>query len=341
MLKNRTQITVLTALTISIFINLPRLLVTLNQSELASQFGLTIEDVLLRSIVMFCFAWLVLSFNFSWEDSLSKYQLKHLPYIKIAVNICILLFAVSVLTLLKQVIFPGYLEGRKLFFMTLFSYSVVQILLLLLAHLVNLNFSYQKNLLEKEQAKQKALQHQLQALRTQINPHFLFNSLNSLSTLIRQKPEKASSFVDKLSWLLRATLQRSEQDFISLQEELEYLEAYIFLQKERFGAKFKVTIDIPDDWKKEIIPSFSLQLLVENAIKHNVVSKRQPLEVKIYSDSGFLIVRNPIQARRDAVESTGIGLSNLSTRFNLLKKRSIEIHKDEQFFVVKLPVFND
>ena len=259
----------------------------------------------------------------------------------IAINAGILILGVTALTILKQIFSPGFFEGRQLFFMTFFAYLIVQLILLLISRVINLNFQHQQNLLEKEQAKQKALQHQLQALRTQINPHFLFNALNSLNALIRQKSENASTFVDKLSWLLRSTLQQSEKDYISLQDELEYLEAYAFLQKERFGEKFNVDIRIPEDWKKEMIPSFSLQLLVENAIKHNVVSKRQPLLVEIYTEEEFLIVKNKIQERRDAVESTGTGLGNLSTRFKLLKKRTIEILKDEQYFSVKLPILDD
>ncbi|MEM8908911.1 MAG: histidine kinase, partial [Bacteroidota bacterium] len=90
------------------------------------------------------------------------------------------------------------------------------------------------------------------------------------------KSDKASVFVDKLSWMLRATLQQSEKNYLTLQEELDYLEAYIFLQKERFGDKLKIEINIPDAWKKQTVPSFSVQLLVENAIKHNVIANRQP-----------------------------------------------------------------
>ena len=181
----------------------------------------------------------------------------------------------------------------------------------------------------------------MQALRTQINPHFLFNALNSLNALIRQKSDKASTFVDKLSLLLRSTLQRSDKDFITIQDELDYLETYIYLQKERFGDKFSIDIQIPKEWTKELIPSFSLQLLVENAIKHNVISKKQPLSLEIYTKGNDLVVRNLIQERRDSVESTETGLSNLSMRFNLLKKRKIKIIKDNTYFSVKLPIFND
>lgn len=145
-------------------------------------------------------------------------------------------------------------------------------------------------------------------------------------------------FVEQLSWLLRATLLRSEDDFITIENELEYLESYVFLQKERFGEKFNVNVQIPDNWKKELIPSFALQLLAENAIKHNVVSKNQPLLLEIYPDGEFLIIRNQINKRRDATEETGIGLLNLSIRFKLLKQKDIQINKEANYFTVKLPI---
>ena len=341
MLQNKTKITILGALVVTALMNLPRLLITLRGSELATSFGLTLGDVFLRSAVMFCFAWLVLSFNLSWKNKWLAKQSRNRMATDIAMNLAILILGLTTLILLKQVFPSGFQGKRQLFFMTLFSYLIVHFILLLVARLVNLNFQYQLNIIEKEQAKQKALQHQLQALRSQINPHFLFNALNSLNALIRQKSDKASTFVDKLSLLLRSTLQRSDKDFITIQDELDYLETYIYLQKERFGDKFSVNIQIPEEWTKELIPSFSLQLLIENAIKHNVISKKQPLSVEIYTEGNYLVLQNLLQERRDSVESTGTGLSNLSTRFNLLKKRAIQILKDEQHFSVKLPILND
>ena len=341
MLRNKTQIALLGALAVTILINLPRLLITLRESELTSRFGLSLGDVFLRSVVMFCFSWLVLSFNLVWKNKWEGQKIRSQWSTAIAINVGILILGVTTLTILKQIFSPGFLERRHLFLMTFFIYLIVQLILLLISRLVNLSFEHQQSLLEKEQAKQKALQHQLQALRTQINPHFLFNALNSLNSLIRQNSENASTFVDKLSWLLRSTLQRGDKDFISLEDELEYLEAYIFLQKERFGDKFNVDARIPEEWKKELIPSFSLQLLVENAIKHNVVSKNNPLLVEIYPEQEFLIVKNKLQERRGEVESTEIGLSNLSTRFQLLKRKTIQIQKDDQFFIVKLPVIEN
>lgn len=341
MFQNKTQITILGALAVTSLMNFPRLLITLRQSELATSFGLTLGDVFLRSAMMFCFAWLVLSFNLSWKNNWLANQSRNRMATDIAMNGGILILGLTTLTLLKQVFSSGFQEKRQFFFVALFSYLIVHFILLLVARLVNLNFQHQQNIIEKEQAKQKALQHQLQALRTQINPHFLFNALNSLNALIRQKSDKASTFVDKLALLLRSTLQRSDKDFITIQDELDYLETYIYLQKERFGDKFSVDIQIPEEWTKELIPSFSLQLLIENAIKHNVISKKQPLSVEIYTEGNYLVVRNLLQERRDSVESTGTGLSNLSMRFNLLKKRAIQTLKDEQHFSVKLPILND
>ena len=341
MFQNKSKITILGALAVTALMNFPRLLITLRGGELATSFGLTLGDVFLRSAVMFCFAWLVLSFNLSWKNKWLANQSRNHKATDIAINGAILILGLTTLALFKQV-FSSHFQGkRQFFFMTLFSYLIVQFILLLVARLVNLNFQHQQNIIEKEQAKQKALQHQLQALRTQINPHFLFNALNSLNALIRQKSNKASTFVDKLSLLLRSTLQRSDKDFITIQDELDYLEIYVYLQKERFGDKFSVDIQIPKEWTKELIPSFSLQLLVENAIKHNVISTKQPLSVEIYTEGNYLVVRNLLQERRDSVESTETGLSILSTRFNLLKKTRIQIIKDSAYFSVKLPILND
>jgi LytS/YehU family sensor histidine kinase len=138
--------------------------------------------------------------------------------------------------------------------------------------------------------------------------------------------------------LLRSTLQQSEKDLITVQEELDFLDTYVFLQKERFGEKLKIDIAIPEDWKDKLIPSFSLQLLFENAIKHNVISNRQPLMISIYIEDHFIVVSNTLQERRDAVERIGKGLSNLSTRYTILKEKPIHIEKTETLFLVKLPL---
>ncbi len=319
--------------------NFQRLVIALADNSLAASFGLTMRILILRMIIMFCYACLLLSFNLLWKDKGFSYSSGKKKLFNIVINWGIFVSGVIASTILKlNMVTNTLLEARYLFGSTLINYLIIHPVLLLLARFINLYFQQQQNLLEKEQAKQKALQHQLEALRTQINPHFLFNALNSLTALIRQKSDRALPFVDQLSWLLRSTLQRSEEDLITIQQELEYLESYFFLQKERFGEKLEIEIGIPEIWKKKLIPSFSLQLLVENAIKHNVISKKQSLLIEILPEREHLIIRNQIQKRREAFQHTGTGLINLSARFKLLKKRDIQIFQDEHYFIVKLPI---
>ncbi|MCB0521428.1 MAG: histidine kinase [Lewinellaceae bacterium] len=335
--KNKTQIIILGALAVTILMNFQRVLLVLAaQDKFTELFGFTIEAIVLRVIIFFIYAYLLLSFNIIWKD---KWEVSR--FVSFTINLGLFVLTVIVTTRLMAYLLTNSLEKGQIFIVTFTNFLIVHPILLLLASFIKLSFQQQQIILEKEQAKQSALQHQLEALRSQINPHFLFNALNSLTVLIRNESDRALPFVDQLSWLLRATLLRSEDDFISIQHELEYLESYIFLQKERFGEKFKVDVQIPENWKKELIPSFSLQLLAENAIKHNVVSTNQPLLLDIYPNGEYLIIRNQIHKRRDATEGTGLGLLNLSVRFKLLKKRDIQINQDENYFTVKLPILKN
>ena len=338
-LKNKNRIIFFGALTVTFLMNFQRLLMVLVAEDKVSDLtGASIEAVILRMIIFFIYAYLLLCFNVMWKNKIGT-----VSYVRKALNFTInlgLFILTTIITTRLMVIFleNNALEKEQVFMINLTNYLIVHPILLLLASFITLNFKQQQIILEREQAKQSALQHQLEALRSQINPHFLFNALNSLTVLIRTKSDSALPFVEQLSWLLRATLLRSEDDFITLENELEYLESYVYLQKERFGEKFNVDVQIPENWKKQLIPSFSLQLLAENAIKHNIVSKNQPLLLEIYPNREFLIIRNQINKRRDAIKNTGIGLLNLSIRFKLLKKRDVEINQDENYFTVKLPI---
>lgn len=340
MQKNKTQIILIGALAITVLLNFQRVILVLADREgLAANFGVTIEAVLLKMLLFFAYACLLLSFNIIWKD---KWEVRLIgrKTLHVATNLVIFMLGVIITTTVMVNFLPDSIEGQQVLVINTTDFLIAHPLLLLLARFINLNFQQHQLILEKEQARQSALQHQLEALRSQINPHFLFNALNSLTVLIRTKSDRAFSFVGQLSWLLRATLLRSEDDFITIENEVEYLGSYIYLQQERFGEKFKVDVQIPENWKKELIPSFSLQLLAENAIKHNIVSTHQPLLLEIFPKGESLIIRNQIQKRRDATQDTGIGLLNLSVRFKLLKKRDIQICQDDNYFIVKLPILN-
>lgn len=188
-------------------------------------------------------------------------------------------------------------------------------------------------LLENEHLKHENLLVQLTSLKNQLNPHFLFNSLNTLSWLINEDKDKSQRYLQKLSQVLRYSLSMQEQSLVPLKEELALIESYIFLLQMRFGDNLKVVVDMPTTEFK--IPPLSLQLLIENAIKHNVISKTSPLQIWIEQqvENQTLSVRNSLHIKANS-EGTGIGLVNLNERFKILANREIVIQKDESFIVI-------
>ncbi len=192
---------------------------------------------------------------------------------------------------------------------------------------------------EEEQTKQVMIQAQLDTLRNQAKPHFLFNSFNTLRDIIdEESKEDAKEFVDKLSDVYRFILESGGENLISLQKELKFVKSYVHIQKERFGDNLQVNWDIPQDkLLKQIVP-MSLQLLIENAIKHNVASKAKPLIINVKVENDQLVVNNKIQAKSTLISSTKIGLRNIEKRYALISNNSVDIVNDGVDFRVSLPL---
>ncbi len=191
----------------------------------------------------------------------------------------------------------------------------------------------------EEQAKQVSIQAQLDTLRNQAQPHFLFNSLNTLQDIIEEDTkEDAKEFVNKLSDVYRFILESSNANLITLEEEFKFVKAYIHIQKERFGDNLKVHWDIAETQFLAMIVPMSLQLLIENAIKHNVISRAKPLEITIKIKDKRLVVYNKIQLKSTVVPSTKIGLKNIEKRYAIISNIPIEIKNNETYFVVSLPL---
>jgi LytS/YehU family sensor histidine kinase len=179
-----------------------------------------------------------------------------------------------------------------------------------------------------------------EVLKNQINPHFLFNSMNILSALIPREPNKAVRFTYQFSKLYRSLLQLREQQLINLEEELGFVDAFLDLQKIRFEEALKISIEV-DTPKKYNLPPFSLQLLIENAIKHNVISEKAPLHISIKKEDGSLLVSNSLNPRNAAEESTGTGLENLTLRYSLLGLEGPQVKRDEKLFCVSIPLIEE
>ncbi|RNC85887.1 MAG: histidine kinase [Balneola sp.] len=199
-----------------------------------------------------------------------------------------------------------------------------------------------KSIREEEQAKQAIIQAELDVLRNQAQPHFFFNTLNTLRDIIDQNPkEDAKEFVDKLSDMYRFLLKSGNTNLIALKDELKFSKAYIHVQSERFGENLTLNWDIADELLDTMIVPMSLQLLLENAIKHNVISRAKPLEINISIEDDYLVVDNKIQKKSTQLPSTKVGLKNIKKRYALISDRSVEIVNNNHQFSVSLPLLKD
>lgn len=192
--------------------------------------------------------------------------------------------------------------------------------------------------LEAERLKKEQLQTQFDSLKEQVNPHFLFNSLNSLSSLIATHPEKAEEFVEEMSRVYRYLLRSNEEHLTSLQKEIAFIESYNLLLKTRFGSGFQPVIRIEEELKEWLLPPMTLQLLMENAVKHNIVDPDTPLVVQLYTEAEKLVVRNNLQKKNKSVVSNKIGLSNIISKYELLNYPGVEIKETATEFIVVLPL---
>lgn len=197
----------------------------------------------------------------------------------------------------------------------------------------------QRTVAEKVQLERQHVSSQLESLRNQVNPHFLFNSLNTLIYLIPEDPEKAVRFVQQLSKVYRYVLESRDERLIPLGEELEYLQSYVFLLKERFGDNLKVDIHGLENRREAAVAPLSLQMLFENAIKHNVISTEKPLLVEVFAENGHLVVRNNLQRKNQVMDSTGVGLDNIRARYRMLTDQEVEVIVSRDWFTVVLPLF--
>lgn len=192
--------------------------------------------------------------------------------------------------------------------------------------------------MENEQLKTETSIAQFETLKQQVNPHFLFNSLNILKTMVKNHDLNAEEYVVRLAELYRTLLLSNQKEKVGLEEELIALENYLFLLKIRFEDKLVISNQLKSNWKASVLPPLTLQMLVENCIKHNVVSVDKPLRVEIFEEAGYLVVRNNLQLKRSTDSSNHIGLNNINRRYLALCGRNIEIEKTGEHFTVRLPV---
>ena len=202
-----------------------------------------------------------------------------------------------------------------------------------------------KNSTKKEVVEQKLIAKsanaQFESLKNQLDPHFLFNSLNVLDSLIEENPVQAQRFTNSMSKIYRYVLEQKDKELVSVEEEIDFAKTYCELLKTRFEDAVTFEFNISEEDKKGFVVPLSLQLLLENSIKHNFATSSKPLNIKIFTEKGNLIIENNLQTRELPNTSTGVGLANIVSRYNLLTERNVFVEKSEAFFRVKLPILTE
>lgn len=203
-------------------------------------------------------------------------------------------------------------------------------------------------LTEAEQLEKLNLETQFQSLQSQLNPHFLFNSLNVLSSLIAENPKRAEDFVDELSNVYRYLLRSNEQELSTLGEELRFIRSFFHLLATRYDTGISMQIQVPEEHYAQKLPALGLQILVENAVKHNEISPEKPLNIAIFcplqttqphsKQPDKVVVRNNLQRKATRPKSNYVGLDNLRQRYELLRLEGFEVYEDGRFFEVTLPL---
>lgn len=195
---------------------------------------------------------------------------------------------------------------------------------------------WRESLVEQGKLKAEKLELQLQSLKNQVNPHFLFNSLNTLTSLVETDQEQAVKYIKKLSEVYRYILEYKDKDRIPLQTEIKCVESYVYLQKIRFGENLTIQIDT-NSVSHEVIP-LSVQMLIENSIKHNIISIDMPLHIDVYEEDSYLVIKNNLQRKSSVTSSNRIGLKNLKSRYEYITNRPFTFEEDNDFFTVKVPL---
>ena len=200
--------------------------------------------------------------------------------------------------------------------------------------------NWKASLVEIEHYKTESVQAQLQNLKNQVNPHFLFNNLSVLSSLVYKDQDKAVDFINQLSKVYRYLLDNHSSELITLDEEMTFIRSYIYLLEIRFDKNIKFQIDIANECLHKLIPPMALQILIENTIKHNEASERLPLQVSVIANFDTLEVSNNMQLRSNQEPSSKSGLKNIKERYKFYTDAPVQVFQDSKIFKVTLPLFN-
>lgn len=312
----------------------------------------TIENFLLTVLISFMYSFVLAGGNgmlndflnkkFPWSEATTKRAAISIISILIA-NVILVYFCnyVNFVLIQKAVNTTEYFSGRYNFI----NWFTINVALLISAFLHARGFMEElKKTSKKEVVEQKLIAKsanaQFESLKNQLDPHFLFNSLNVLSSLIDENPRQAQKFTASMSKIYRYVLEQKDKELVTVEDEIEFAKTYCDLLKTRFEDSVDFVFDVDQEEYRRYVVPLSLQLLLENCIKHNFATSSKPLIIKVFSENDTLCIENNLQVREQMKESAGIGLANIVQRYSLLTKKNVFIEKSEDYFKVKLPILS-
>lgn len=302
---------------------------------------ITLGELMIDFSISFLYSLFVWYFNIY---SLPKFSIQNISTSffnkKLLISLSLGIVVMAALVFLHHIIFPKY-GFNTMILMYEFRAILINLTIYMFLYLLYQSYNSQQISLELEQIRTDNLHAQYELLKQQINPHFLFNSLNTLKSMIDIKDESSGDFVVRLADFYRFTLDNRKLDLIPLKKELAILDAYVFLLISRFEDGIEFKIDIQEELLNSYIPPFTLQLLCENCIKHNIVSLAHPLIIKLYSEDEYIIIENNFQPKNTPQESAGIGIENIRERYKHFAEKELIILQNDINFTVKLPIVNE
>lgn len=302
------------------------------------QLRITFTELAVDSSIAFIFTLFVWYYNLYQLPRFSGLQVTGRFFNRrLLMSLLVGLGLMVLLVILHQFIFPHY-QFRSMMLMYEFRGVLINLTIYMFLFLLYQSYMTQLIGVELEKVKADHLGAQFELLKQQVNPHFLFNSLSTLKSMVEIGDPNVGDFILKLSDFYRFSLESRKRDVIPLGEEITILNAYVFLLKARFEDGITVECALDKETLSAGIPPFTLQLLVENCIKHNVVSLDKPLYIRLHSGAGQLIVENKLQLKKNPEPSTAVGLENINERYLHLTGQKISIEKDAETFKVKLPL---
>lgn len=261
--------------------------------------------------------------------------------LQFTLTVCIATMIAIVMTVFLHWIKPYEFHNiRSIVFSNILIYIVVNIVVMAVFEGWILYIEKAKTKQVADNLQTELSQIKFEVLKSQINPHFMFNSLNVLSGLINKDIKKAQQFIDEFSMIYRYVLETIEQPVATLEKELEFMRSYLFLQKIRYGENLTYAVNINAGLLEMFLPPLSLQVVLENAIKHNIINQSKPLHIEVSSEALALVVKNNIQPKISKGSSTGLGLKNLVKRYALVSEFKPEFTVDTNYYLAKLPLLN-